>query len=130
MACVFFPLILGTLLTCAGMVIVGLTFNFANVIGIPLMLGIGIDTGIHLVHRSRVEGAHGEALLRTGTTRAVIYSNLTTMASFGSLSVSTHLGMASLGKTLFIAILFILFANLVVLPALLEGGLRRESPQA
>lgn len=128
-ACVFFPLILGTVLTCVGMVIIGMTFNFANVIGIPLMLGIGIDTGIHLVHRSRVEGAHGEALLRTGTTRAVIYSNLTTMASFGSLGVSTHLGMASLGKTLFIAILFILFANLVVLPALLEGGLRRENPQ-
>jgi len=126
MACVLFPLLLGGLLTCATMVLAGMTFNYANVIGVPLMLGIGIDTGIHLVHRSRVEGAHGEALLRTGTTRAVIYSNLTTMASFGSLCASTHLGMASMGKTLFIAILFILLANLVILPALLEGGLRRE----
>jgi hypothetical protein len=129
MACVLFPLLLGGLLTCATMVLTGMTFNYANVIGVPLMLGIGIDTGIHLVHRSRVEGAHGEALLRTGTTRAVIYSGLTTMASFGSLCVSTHLGMASMGKTLFTAILFILLANLVILPALLEGGLRREPYQ-
>ncbi|MBW2712518.1 MAG: MMPL family transporter, partial [Deltaproteobacteria bacterium] len=125
-ACVLFPLLLGGLLTCSTMVFTGMAFNFANIIGIPLMLGIGIDTGIHLVHRARVEGAHGEALLHTGTTRAVIYSNLTTMASFGSLSVATHLGMASLGKTLFLSILFILIANLMVLPALLDGGIRRE----
>jgi hopanoid biosynthesis associated RND transporter like protein HpnN len=119
---VMFPLLLGAVLTCAAMVLFGMSFNFANVIVLPLMLGIGVDTGIHLVHRARFAGARGAQLLRTETTRAVIYSNLTSLASFGSLGIAEHLGMASIGRLLFVGISFILVTNLVLLPALLERG--------
>ena len=117
---VMFPLLLGAALTCAAMVLFGMSFNFANVIVLPLMMGIGVDTGIHLVHRARYAGARGAQLLRTETTRAVIFSNLTSLASFGSLGVAQHLGMASIGRLLFLGISFILATNLVLLPALLE----------
>ena len=114
------PLGLATLFTAATSVPLGVPFNFANVIVIPLLLGMGVDTGIHLVHRYRNESLPGGNLLRTGTARAVLLSSLTTMASFGTLGLSTHLGMASLGQLLALGICLILLCNLVILPALLQ----------
>ena len=114
------PLGLATLFTAATSVPLGVPFNFANVIVIPLLLGMGVDTGIHLVHRYRSEALPGGNLLRTGTARAVLLSSLTTVASFGTLGISTHLGMASLGQLLALGIALILLCNLVVLPALLQ----------
>jgi predicted RND superfamily exporter protein len=109
------------------MVVVGISFNFANVIVIPLLLGVGVDSGIHLVHRANVEGDAEGGLLATTTARAVFYSASTTIASFGALAFSSHRGMASLGTTLVIGMAFILVTNLVVLPALIEW--RRPPPQ-
>jgi hypothetical protein len=86
---------------------------------VPLLLGIGVDSGIHLVHRARFEGPGGEPLMESTAARAVLYSAITTIVSFGSLSFSSHRGMASLGQLLVIGMLLTLFANLVVLPALL-----------
>ncbi len=113
------PLVLGSLVTVAGMVLLGIDFNFANVIVIPLLLGMGVDSGIHLVHRARTEHLSARALLGTTTARAVFYSALTTIVSFGSLSFSAHQGMASLGQVLVIGLVLTLFCTLVVLPALL-----------
>lgn len=87
---------------------------------LPLLLGIGVDSGIHLVHRARV-AADGEAnLLTTSTARAVAYSALTTIASFGSLGLASHLGLATLGRLLTIGVSFTLICNLIVLPALIR----------
>jgi predicted RND superfamily exporter protein len=72
-----------------------------------------------MVMRRAHEGA-GRALLRTSTPRAVFYSALTTAASFGSLAVSPHRGMASMGLLLTIAILFTLVCTLIILPALMD----------
>jgi hopanoid biosynthesis associated RND transporter like protein HpnN len=116
------PLALATLFTGTMSVVVGVPFNFANVIVIPLLLGMGVDTGIHLVHRSRQEKLPGGNLLRTSTARAVLFSSLTTMASFGTLGLSSHLGMATLGRLLALGISLILVCNLVVLPALLRAA--------
>jgi hypothetical protein len=116
------PLALGSILTVATMVILGIRFNFANVIVIPLLLGMGVDSGIHLVHRARTEGLTPSQLLSTTTARAVFYSAITTVVSFGSLSLSSHKGMVSLGQTLVIGLGLTLFSNLVVLPALLTRG--------
>jgi hypothetical protein len=85
---------------------------------------MGVDSGIHLVHRARTEELASNSLLETTTARAVLFSALTTVVSFGSLSFSSHRGMASLGQLLVIGMLLMLFANLVVLPALLT---RRSS---
>ena len=114
------PLILATILTVAGSVVLGIAFNFANVIIIPLLLGMGIDSGIHMVHRARAGALPEGNLLRTGTARAVLLSALTTMASFGTLGFSSHLGIASLGQLLTLGIALVLVCNLVVLPALVK----------
>lgn len=114
------PLILSSLLTCATMVLLDLPFNFANVIVIPLLLGIGANSGIHLVHRSKYITSGDEELLATTTARAVFYSALTTAVSFGTLAFSSHRGMASLGIVLTIGMILTIVCTLVVLPALLE----------
>ena len=129
MALVLAPLALGASLSVGAMVAFGISFNFANVIVLPLMLGIGVDSAIHLVHRARNETLAVSGLMSTTTARAVFYSALTTIVSFGTLAFSSHRGMASLGNLLVIGMVSTLLANLVVLPALLarqpgaaEGG--------
>ncbi len=118
------PLLLAALLTAAGSVVLDLPFNFADVIVLPLLLGIGVDSGIHLVHRHRERVPTDRDVLHTSTARAVLFSAFTTIASFGSLAFSTHRGMASLGQLLTLGVALTLLANLLVLPALLTG-LRR-----
>jgi hypothetical protein len=113
------PLILAGLLTGAVSVLAGLPINFADVIVLPLLLGIGVDSGIHLVHRHRSGIDTQGDLLATSTSRAVFWSALTTIASFGSLAFASHRGMASLGQLLTLGIALMLVANLVVLPALI-----------
>ena len=112
------PLLLATVFTVACSVVFEIPFNFANVIIIPLLLGMGIDSGIHMVHRVRFAALPEGNLLGTGTARAVLLSALTTIASFGTLAFSTHVGIASLGQLLTIGISLVLVCNLIVLPAL------------
>ena len=118
------PLTLGSLATAAVSVLAHIPFNFANVIVLPLILGIGVDSGIHLVHRARVTEKFGAVLLSETTARAVFYSAVTTIASFGTLAFSDHRGIASLGEVLVVGIFFTLVCNLVVLPALIGLALR------
>ncbi len=117
---VMLPLLWAGLMTGASMVGIGIDFNFADVIVIPLLLGIGVDSGIHLVHRFRIRENRSEALLGTSTARAVVFSATTTIASFGTLALVPHRGMASLGQLLMIGVAWTVIANLVLLPALLE----------
>ena len=111
-----FPLALATTLTIAAGVVFNIPFNYANVIVLPLLLGIGVDSGIHLVMRARQHGVEDNAATR----RAVFYAALTTIASFGSLMLSNHRGTASMGELLSIAIGFTLLCTLVVLPVALR----------
>ena len=71
-------------------VVADMPFNFANIIVLPLILGIGVDSGIHLVHRHRRGLAEDGNLLHTSTASAVLFSALTTGASFATLAVSNH----------------------------------------
>jgi predicted RND superfamily exporter protein len=120
------PLLLSAVLTGAAMVVMRLPFDFSNVIVIPLLFGIGIDSGIHLVHRWKARIPQDEGLLGTTTARAVFYSAVTTTASFGSLSFSGHNGMSILGRMLTAGMIFTIICNLIVLPALLE---LRKAPE-
>ena len=119
MLLVLAPLFLSTAVTVALMGVFDIAFNFVNVIVIPLMFGVGVDSGIHLVHRSHSKAAASSGLLGTTTARAVYYSAMTTTVSFGSLALSSHLGMASLGILLTIGMLLTVACNLIVLPALI-----------
>lgn len=114
------PLLLAAILTGAGSAVLGVPFNFANVIVLPLLMGLGVASGIHLVLRQREEG-DSAAVLASSTPRAVLFSALTTLASFGSLAASGHRGMNSMGELLTIAIVCTLFAMLVVLPGLMAA---------
>ena len=118
---------LAVLLTAGNAVLLGLELNFANVIVLPLLLGLGVSGAIHVVMRWREQGAADIA--GTSTPRAVLFSALTTIASFGSLAISDHRGLASMGLLLTGAILWSLMATLIVLPSLLahRSNARRGS---
>jgi uncharacterized protein len=124
-----FPLALAAVLTAATGVLLGIPFNYANVIVLPLLIGIGVDSGIHLVLRNDQVKA-GEGVYGTSTPRAVLFSALTTVASFGSLMLSPHRGTASMGELLSIAIAFTLLCTLVVLPAAFQFEERRAAKKA
>jgi hopanoid biosynthesis associated RND transporter like protein HpnN len=117
---VIVPVVLAAGATAAMTVVLGLEFNFANVIALPLLLGVGVDNGIHIVHRMRSEPPLDGNLSGTSTSRAVLASGLTTIASFGNLAFASHLGMSSMGQVLTIGMIAILAATLILLPALLK----------
>jgi hopanoid biosynthesis associated RND transporter like protein HpnN len=118
-ALVLAPLVVAGVLTGGAMVVLGVAFNFANLVVLPLLLGIGVDSGIHLVRASQDPSAGGAGVLRSTTAAAVFFSAVTTVVSFGSLAFSPHNGVASLGVVLVTGMLITLACNLVLLPALL-----------
>jgi predicted RND superfamily exporter protein len=122
---VIVPIGLASVLTAALTVVVGMPFNYANIIALPLLVGIGVDNGIHVVHRMRTE--RGERLFATSTMRAVLASGLTTVASFGNLAFSAHVGTSSMGVLLALGLAASMTATLVVLPAWLERKAPRRS---
>jgi hypothetical protein len=111
------PLALTGLLTMATTVVIGMQLNFANVIALPLLFGIGVAFNIYFVMAGRAGQTH---LLETSLTRAVIFSALTTASGFGSLWLSSHPGTASMGELLMISLFWTLVTTLFFLPALLE----------
>lgn len=125
---VLLPLLLAAIFTGAATVLLDVPFNFANVIALPLILGIGIDCSVHMVHRSRSNGAQKKNvnLLHTSTARAIFYSALTTMAGFGSLIFSQHQGTASMGLLLLAGVLLMLACVLIILPALLYTSQKKD----
>ncbi len=114
------PLVLALCYTAAAAVLLAIPFNFANIIVVPLLLGIGVDAGIHVLHR--VREVHGRTIhvLETSTARAVLFSSLTTVMSFGTLSFMHHAGTASMGKLLTLSVTMMIICTLIVLPAWLE----------
>ena len=113
------PIILSCLLTGGLTVILNIPLNFANIIALPLLLGIGIDSSIHIFHRHSISKTDF-SFLRSSTSRGVIYSALTTAASFGSLAISPHSGTASLGLLLTLSLACIVVCSLGLLPALIR----------
>ena len=120
------PLLLAALFTGASTVLLNMPFNFANIIALPLLLGIGIDSSMHLVHRNRNTGVVYENLLHTSTARAIFYSVLTTLVGFGNLIFSPHQGTASMGLLLTIGVVMTLICVFIVLPVLLQSSDRNK----
>jgi len=123
------PLSLAGLFTTAAAVLFDIPFNFANIIALPLLLGIGVDNGIHMVSRARTGQVSGNNLLQTSTARAVILSALTTIGSFGNLGYSSHPGTASMGQLLTIGVFLTLLCTLIVLPVLLAWRFSPRPPR-
>lgn len=125
---VLVPLVLAGLLTVATSVLFKVPFNFANVIALPLILGVGVDYGVYLVQRGR-DAADG-TLLRSGTARAVLFGALITMANFGNLAFAKHPGMVSMGLLLTLGLAMTLLCALVLLPSLLSWRYRQRQRAA
>ncbi|MCC5908023.1 MAG: MMPL family transporter [Balneolaceae bacterium] len=99
--------------------IVGWKLNFYNIVVLPTILGIGDDSGIHMVHRYIEEGKGSIRKVLRSTGEHITVSSLTTMLGFAGLLFSTHPGMRSIGEMAVAGIGLMLLASLVLLPSLL-----------
>ena len=110
------PLALAGLVTMELMTLLGMPFNFANIIALPLLLGVGVAFKIYYIVAWREGTTH---LLQTPLTRAVAYSALTTATAFGSLWFSSHPGTSSMGKLLALSLACTLAAAVLFQPILM-----------
>jgi predicted RND superfamily exporter protein len=115
---ILLPVIAGSIWTMGIMELTGLKLNMANLVILPLILGIGVVNGIHIIHRYREE--KNKNVLGKSTGQAVILSSFTTMIGFGSMMVADHYGVFSLGLVLTLGVFCCLIASITFLPALLK----------
>lgn len=117
------PVGLGTLWMAGFMGWFGIPFNPANIMTLPLVIGIGVTNGIHILNRFAEE--KNPSILAKSTGKAVLVSGLTTIAGFGSLIPAKHQGIASLGMVMSVGVATCMIAGLTFLPALLNFFIRR-----
>ncbi|MDP6852851.1 MAG: MMPL family transporter [Candidatus Marinimicrobia bacterium] len=117
------PLIFGAVWMMGVMELGGLMFNMMNIMAVPLIIGIGIDDGVHILHRWKIEKNLDTVYRSTG--KAILLTSLTTMLGFGSLWFATYRGLGSMGLALFIGVGTCFFATLFMLPPLL--GMNKKS---
>lgn len=110
------PLVVGVVVLLGILGATGSDLNFVSVLSLPLLLGTGIDYGVHLYERMRHDGAIGPALAHSG--KALVLSSLTTMIGFGSLMLSVHRGVFGLGLVTSLGIFLCLLVTIFLLPAL------------
>ncbi|MGF6431885.1 MULTISPECIES: MMPL family transporter [Bradyrhizobium] len=110
------PLLVAGIVTLEICVLIGLPLNFANIVALPLLLGVGVAFKIYYVTAWRQGRTN---LLQSSLTRAIFFSALTTATAFGSLWLSSHPGTASMGKLLALSLVTTLAAVLLFQPALM-----------
>jgi hypothetical protein len=116
-ALVMAPLLLSALLTVVVAALLPVPLNFANIIALPLLLGVGVSFNIYFVMNWR---AGADRFLGSATARAIVFSALTTGTAFGSLALSRHPGTASMGFLLLLSLGCTLVATLLFVPTLLR----------
>ena len=121
------PVGVGFLWMVGVMGLLGISFNPANIMTLPLVIGIGVTNGIHILNRVAEEQTPG--ILAKSTGKAVLVSGLTTIAGFGSLALAKHRGIESLGYVMAIGVATCMIAGLTLLPAFLNLLLRRGQPK-
>jgi hypothetical protein len=112
------PVGIGTLWLVGLMGVFHIPFNPANIMTLPLVIGIGVTNGIHILNRFAEE--HTPDILSRSTGKAVLVSGLTAIAGFGSLILAKHRGIHSLGCVMSVGIATCMIAALTFLPALLN----------
>ncbi|MGR9035510.1 MAG: MMPL family transporter [Gammaproteobacteria bacterium] len=113
---ILLPLLMTAILTGASTVVMNNPFNFANIIIIPLLFGLGVDGGIYIMYRLRNPDRE-KNVLKTSTARGVAFSQLTTLCSLVSMAFTPHPGLASMGLLLSIGLILTIACTLIVLPA-------------
>jgi hypothetical protein len=126
-----FPVVIGSLWMLGTIRIIGIELNFLNVIVMPMIIGIGVDNGIHLIQRYYERGKDPtlsdlrRAVSRTG--RALVMTSLTTIVGFGSLALADFRGIREMGLISILGITYTLIASLILLPALLKIWTQRHT---
>lgn len=103
----------------------GMAINPANILVLPLLFGIGVDHGVHIVHRYRVAPEEHPPGLAAGTGKGIMLTSLTSMIGFASLMIAEHRGIRSLGFTLALGMALTMVICLTVMPAILEVRSRK-----
>ncbi len=114
------PLIAGAIWMVGMMALTNHKFNMVNILAIPLIIGIGIDDGIHIIHRYLIEGKGALKKVIRSTGRAVILTSLTTVIAFGSLITARYRGYASFGLVITYGVLACMILSVIFMPALLK----------
>lgn len=117
---VLVPTLVGSFWTVGFMDLFSVRFNMANLVILPLIIGIGVVNGVHILHRYRENPGDKNNVLSKSTGQAVLLSSLTTMVGFGSLMAADHMGVYSLGLVLTLGVGSCLLASITLLPALLR----------
>jgi hypothetical protein len=118
------PVAVGTIWMAGLMGWFGIPFNPANIMTLPLVIGIGVTNGIHILNRFAEEET--PSVLAKSTGKAVLVSGLMTIAGFGSLMLAKHQGIASLGYVMSIGVATCMIAGLTFLPAVIKLLMRRN----
>ncbi len=113
------PLVVGVVWMVGVMEITGLQITLLNIMAIPMIIGIGIDDGVHIIHRYQIEGRNAHKPVFASTGRAVLLTSVTTMLGFGSLWFATYRGLGSMGIALFIGVGMCFLATVIVIPVLI-----------
>jgi hopanoid biosynthesis associated RND transporter like protein HpnN len=124
------PLVLGVLLSLGVLGLIGLPLNPANMIAFPLILGVGVDNGVHVLHDHLLRRREGRDGVSRAIGRGVLVKALTTMIGFGTLMISTERGLAGLGFILTLGVGCSMLSALLLLPVVLELLTRRRQPAA
>ncbi len=113
------PLAMGTLWMVGLMAVFQMKFSLSSFMALPLIIGIGIDDGVHILHRYRLEGRGSMPLVIRYTGRAILLTSLTTMIGFGSMGLASHRGVADMGKILFMGVGTCFIASAYLLPSII-----------
>jgi hopanoid biosynthesis associated RND transporter like protein HpnN len=120
------PLVGGVILAVGVMGLCGVPLNPANMIAFPLILGVGVDNGVHILHDYLIRRREGRSGISHAIGRGVLVKALTTMIGFGTLMISTERGLAGLGLILTLGVGCSMLTALVLLPALLHWRQQRQ----
>jgi len=120
------PLALGVFWMVGLMHLLGMQLTIMNVMGLPMIIGIGIDYGVHILHRWRHEGRGKIRMVYSSTGKAILLTSLTTMLAFGSLVFSIWRGFGQLGGALFLGVGACFLTTIIILPGII-GMLERRN---
>ncbi len=120
------PLVAGVIWMVGLMKLIGMQLTVVNIMGLPMIIGIGIDDGVHIVHRWLIEGKGKVNKIFASTGKAILLTSITTMLAFGSLIFSIWRGFASLGGAMFIGVGTCFLTTVIILSGII-GLLERKN---
>jgi predicted RND superfamily exporter protein len=111
---------MGLCITMGAVWLLGYQLNPANMIAFPILVGVGIDNAVHVIHDFLGRDRSKQYALKSSTFKGIFVAGLTTVLGFGSLTISSHLGLSSLGLLLALGVSACMICSILWLPSLLQ----------